>query len=69
MAQGHTAGQGGATSTHSHRQLFTQRDFTEHLLYASPVPGAGTTRVSVMDMVLALMELAIWQERQTSESH
>lgn len=68
MIQGHTAGQGGAAFTHLCRQWFTQRDFTEHILYASPVLGAGTTRVSKMGMVLPISELAICQERQTSES-
>lgn len=33
-----------------------------------PVPGARTTKGS-KDMIFALLELAIWQERLTSKSH
>lgn len=49
-------------STQSHRQLFPQRDLIEHLIYASPVPSAVITRVSRMGMILALLELAVWQK-------
>lgn len=70
MVQGHTAGGGGPLS-HSHECTVAISSSSLYCAHTTCQPWARCWdhQDSSIDMVLALMELAIWQERQTSKSH
>ena len=65
MVQGHAAGRGGTQSgSHGHTRGCLP---SEPSLNTCHVLGSGSIRVRKTDVLLALVELAVWQERRTPD--